>query len=95
MEKFIEYAPLILVIIIFFIQYKIFVTPQQLTELKSDLIEYISEHYVSEKTYRDNNINLENRIDRIDKNINDDRGFRFTGYDILFHGICPDCLKEK
>ncbi len=73
MEKFIEYAPLILVIIIFFIQYKIFVTPQQLTELKSDLIEYISEHYVSEKTYRDNNINLENRIDRIDKNINDVR----------------------
>ena len=67
MEKFIEYAPLILVIIIFFIQYKIFVTPQQLTELKSDLVEYISEHYVSEKTYRDNNINLENRIDRIDK----------------------------
>ena len=73
MEKFIEYAPLILVIIIFFIQYKIFVTPQQLTELKSDLVEYISEHYVSEKTYRDNNINLENRIDRIDKNINDGR----------------------
>ena len=72
-EKFIEYAPLILVIIIFFIQYKIFVTPQQLTELKSDLVEYISEHYVSEKTYRDNNINLENRIDRIDKNINDVR----------------------
>ncbi|MGI6020404.1 MAG: Fur family transcriptional regulator [Lachnospiraceae bacterium] len=31
----------------------------------------------------------------LDKNINDDRGFRFTGYDILFHGICPDCLKEK
>ena len=73
MEKFIEYAPLILVIIIFFIQYKIFVTPQQLTELKSDLVEYISEHYVSEKTYRDNNINLENRIDRIAKNINDVR----------------------
>lgn len=72
-EKFIEYAPLILVIIIFFIQYKVFVTPQQLTELKSDLIEYMSEHYVSEKTYRDNNINLENRIDRIDKNINDVR----------------------
>lgn len=73
MEKFIEYAPIILVIIIFFIQYKIFVTPQQLTELRSDLIEYISEHYVSEKTYRDNNNNLESRIDRIDRNVNDVR----------------------
>ncbi len=71
MDKIIEYAPIILVIIIFFVQYKIFVTPAQLSAVKSDLIEYIAEHYVSEKTYRDNNISLENRIDRIDKNVND------------------------
>ena len=71
MEKIIEYAPIILVVIMFFIQYKVFVTPAQLTSLKSDLIEYIAEHYVSEKTYRDNNMSLENRIDRIDKNVND------------------------
>lgn len=71
MEKIIEYAPIILVIIVFFIQYRIFVTPEQITALKSNLIEYMAEHYVSEKTYRDNNISLENRIDRIDKNVND------------------------
>lgn len=73
MEKFMEYAPIILLIVMFFIQYKIFVTPAQLTSLKSDLIEYISGHYVSEKTYRDNHVSLENRIDRIDKNVNDVR----------------------
>lgn len=71
MTKFIEYAPVIIVVMGFFIAYKIFVTPEQLTALKSGLIEYIAEHYVSEKTYRDNNISLENRIDRIDKNVND------------------------
>lgn len=71
MDKIIEYAPIILVIIVFFVQYKIFVTPEQITAMKSNLIEYIAEHYVSEKTYRDNNISLENRIDRIDKNVND------------------------
>lgn len=71
MEKIIEYAPIILVLIVFFIQYRIFVTPEQITAMKSNLIEYIAEHYVSEKTYRDNNISLENRIDRIDKNVND------------------------
>lgn len=71
MEKIIEYAPIILVVIMFFIQYRIFVTPAQLSTMKSDLIEYIAEHYVSEKTYRDNNMSLENRIDRIDKNVND------------------------
>jgi len=71
MDKIIEYAPIILVLVMFLIQYKIFVTPAQITELKSNLIEYIAEHYVSEKTYRDNNISLENRVDRIDKNVND------------------------
>ena len=71
MEKFLEYAPMIIVVVIFFVQYRIFVTPAQLNSLKSDLIEYIAEHYVSEKTYRDNHLSLENRIDRIDKNVND------------------------
>ena len=27
----------------------------------------------------------------IEKNIKDDRGFKFTGYDILFRGVWPDC----
>lgn len=71
MTDFLEYAPIIIVIIGFFLQYKIFVTPEQVTNLKSSLIEYIAEHYVSERTYRDNNISLENRVDRIDKNVND------------------------
>ena len=71
MTKFIEYAPAIIVVMGFFIAYKIFVTPEHLTELKSSFIEYIAQHYVSEKTYHDNNMSLENRIDRIDKNVND------------------------
>lgn len=71
MEKIIEYAPIIIVVIIFFVQYKIFVTPEQLTTLKSSLLEYITQNYVAEKTYRDNNASLENRIERIDQNIND------------------------
>lgn len=71
MENFMEFAPTILVVMGFFIAYKIFVTPEQLSSLKSDIYEYMSQHYVSEKTYRDNHISLENRIDRIDKNVND------------------------
>lgn len=71
MEKFIEYAPIIIVLIVFLIQYKVFVTPEQLTSLKSSLVEYIAEHYVCERTYRDNKVSLEKRIDRIDKNVND------------------------
>ena len=27
--------------------------------------------------------------------IRDTHGFDFTGYDILFHGVCPECKKRK
>ena len=71
METFIEYAPLVIVIIMFFLQYKLFVTPDQIAEVKSELIEYMAEHYLPERTYRDNHTSLENRMDSIDKNVND------------------------
>ena len=30
-------------------------------------------------------------ITGLEKNITDTHGFAFTGYDILFRGICPEC----
>ena len=33
-------------------------------------------------------------ITGLEKNINTDHGFRFTGYDILFRGICPECQES-
>ncbi len=30
----------------------------------------------------------------LEKNIRNDRGFSFTGYDIIFRGICPDCQES-
>ena len=29
----------------------------------------------------------------LEKNIKNDHGFTFTGYDIIFRGVCPDCKK--
>lgn len=71
MLKFVEYAPVIIVVMGFFIAYKIFVTPQQLSNLKSELIKYISEHYVSDKTYRENHRNLQEQLSLIHQDIND------------------------
>ncbi len=71
MLKVVEYAPVIIVVMGFFIAYKIFVTPQQLTELKSELIEYIADHYVSDKTYRENHRNLQEQLALIHQDIND------------------------
>lgn len=71
MDKVIEYAPIVTVLIMFFIQYKIFVTPQQLTELKVNLIEYITENYVHQNTYNADYGRIERRIDSIDSSIKD------------------------
>lgn len=30
----------------------------------------------------------------LEQNIRDAHGFAFTGYDILFRGICPECRKK-
>ena len=71
MEKFVEYAPILIVLIMFLVQQKVFVTPEELEALKSILIEYISEHYVSDKTYRENHRNLQEQLSLIHQDIND------------------------
>lgn len=30
-------------------------------------------------------------VDGLEKDIRDTHGFDFTGYDIIFHGVCPEC----
>lgn len=47
-------------------------------------------HVKCEKCGRVFDVDME-YITGIEKNIKDDRGFKFTGYDILFRGVCPDC----
>ena len=34
-------------------------------------------------------------VSGLEQGIRDDHGFAFTGYDILFHGVCPACRREK
>ena len=34
-------------------------------------------------------------VSGLEKEIRDAHGFDFTGYDIIFHGICPECKKQK
>ena len=33
-------------------------------------------------------------VSDLEKGIRDNHGFDFTGYDIIFHGICPECKKQ-
>lgn len=80
MKEIIEFAPAIIAAIMFFIQYKLFMTPADFEREKADFMKYIAEHYVSDKTYRDNHNSLEkkltdleqkndSRFDRVDEKI--------------------------
>ena len=41
MEKIIEYSPIIIVVLMFFVQQRIFVTPEQLEKKQREIIEVI------------------------------------------------------
>lgn len=51
-------------------------------------------HVRCEKCGRVFDVDME-YITGLEKNIKESHGFAFTGYDILFRGICPDCQKSR
>lgn len=70
-EAFTYYAPYIIMVIVFAIQYKIFMTPADFQKEKADFMQYIAENYVSDKTYRDNHTDLQKQLAQIHLDIND------------------------
>ncbi len=67
MEKFIEYSPIIVVILMFFIQQRIFVTPEQLEKKHREIIEEIEEKFVSINSFKDLKEQFSEVKDKIDK----------------------------
>jgi Tfp pilus assembly protein PilO len=67
MEKFVEYAPIIVVVLVFFIQQKIFVTPEQLEKKHREIIDEIDEKFVSVISFRDLKDQFSEVKEKIDK----------------------------
>lgn len=72
MKEIIEFAPYIVIFIVFAVQYKLFMTPADFQREKADFMKYIAEHYVSDKTYRDNHNSLEEKLTALEQK-NDSR----------------------
>ena len=51
-------------------------------------------HVKCEKCGRVFDVDME-YVTGFEKRIKDDKGFLFTGYDILFRGVCPDCQESS
>ena len=67
MEKIIEYSPIIIVILMFFIQQRIFVTPEQLEKKHREIIEEIEEKFVTIHSFKDLKDQFSEMKDKIDK----------------------------
>lgn len=61
-QEIIPYAPLVLMIIMFAIQYRIFMTPADFQREKVSFIQYIADHYVSDKTYREGHREVQEQL---------------------------------
>ena len=53
MENFVEYSPIIVIVLIFFIQHHIFVTPEQLEKKHREIIDEIEQKFVSLNSFKD------------------------------------------
>ena len=67
MEKFWEYAPLILVIIMFCVNYKIFVNPVDLEKKHREILKDVDEKYASKTTVNELKSQFHDMAVKIDK----------------------------
>ena len=67
MENLIEYSPIIVVILMFFIQQKIFVTPEQLEKKHREIVDEIEEKFVSLNSFKDLKDQFSEVKEKIDK----------------------------
>lgn len=67
MEQILQFSPLILVVMMFFIQYKIFVTPEQLEKKHREILESVEQHFVSVHSFTDLKEQVGDMKEKIDK----------------------------
>ena len=67
MEKFFEYAPLILVIIMFCINYKIFVNPVDLEKKHREILDDVSRKYATQSIVNELKSQFHDMAEKIDK----------------------------
>lgn len=67
MEQFIQYSPILIAVMIFLIQHKIVVTPEQLERKHREIIEDVEERFVTIYSFHDLKEQFSEMKDKIDK----------------------------
>lgn len=81
-EKFIEYAPIILVVIFFFVQNNLFVKPERLEEKHREILNDVDkklsalkENFVELNAYKEFQSRMLDSMDIVNKNVNELKEF--------------------
>ena len=67
MEKFIEFAPIIVVIILFLIQNRLVVTPEQLEKKHREILDDVSKKYATQSIVNELKSQFYDMAEKIDK----------------------------
>lgn len=67
MENFINYAPIIIVVLMFFIQERIFVTPEQLEKKHREILKDVENKFATKNSFEDLKGQFVDMKDKIDK----------------------------
>lgn len=67
MDRFIEYAPIIVVILLFLIQNRMVVTPEQLEKKHREILDDVSKKYATQSIVNELRSQIHEMVDKIDK----------------------------
>ncbi|MBQ2611821.1 hypothetical protein IJF81_05440 [bacterium] len=67
MEHFLDYSPILIVVMIFFIQQRVFVTPEQLEKKHREILNDIQNRFVTLNSFKDLKEQFSDMQDKIDK----------------------------
>ncbi len=67
MEKFLYYSPVIITVVIFLIQQRIVVTPEQLEKKHREILKDVEDKFTTLNSFKDLKANFSEMKDKIDK----------------------------
>ncbi|MGN0031358.1 MAG: hypothetical protein ACI37Q_05320 [Candidatus Gastranaerophilaceae bacterium] len=67
MEKFLYYSPIIIIVVVFLIEQRIVVTPEQLEKKHREILKDVEDKFTTLNSFKDLKANFSEMKDKIDK----------------------------
>lgn len=93
MEKFVEYAPLIVVVVAFLFKNRIFVTPEQMQKERKNLIEEVERRFLELVAFREYEKRMNDNFETVNRRFSESRE-RFDKVDKSLEHITDLLIKR-